>query len=111
MTVEMFKPKPIATQLRNCGNCLHCYEERMPQQLVSSLVCHRFPPQVVAVPAPAAPASPIQTRDQQNGVRMQFMSMFPIVQAGTFCHSHTPRPTDGAPVAVEEPDITSDKNG
>lgn len=90
--------------MRNCGNCLHRYEERMPGQLMPSLVCHRFPPQVVLVPAPA-PTSKIQTSRQPQPVGMQMMSMFPVVQMNTFCHCHDSRPIGDMPVPVTDPDV------
>lgn len=90
--METFKPEPSnAPPLRNCGNCVHRYEERMPQQLVTSLVCHRFPPNVVAIPI--------------GNNKYQLATVFPIVQAGQFCHSHDyrPDPKTDAPVPVTDP--------
>lgn len=96
--METFKPEPApmnSAPLRNCGNCVHRYEERMPQQLVSSLVCHRFPPQVVAIPI--------------GNNKYQMACAFPIVQATQFCHSHTPRPVGNEGVQVTEPDSPTEK--
>lgn len=88
--MDTFKLDESTSQppLRNCGNCAYRYPERMPQQLMPSLVCHRFPPQMVVVPA--------------QGGALQFMAVFPVVQPQQFCHSHDLRSDES--VAVVEPD-------
>lgn len=105
--METFKLDPSANGLKNCGNCIHRYEERLPNQVMLSLVCHRFPPQLLAVPVVAAPASPIQlgrqAPPQPSGY--QVVAMFPVVQPQQFCHCHTLRVGDGEdPVPVIDPD-------
>lgn len=112
-TFQLNSDEMPSAGLRNCGNCVHRYEERMPGQLMPSLVCHRFPPQVVAVPAPPAPANVLQVAHRPQGIQYQMMSMFPIVQAQQFCHAHDLRPAAGIPsegVSISDPDSIAGRN-
>lgn len=74
--IDTFKPSAPVNQAPefNCGNCAHAVKERMPQQLVSQLVCHANPPQAVCVPA--------------SNSSYQIMTLFPMVQPQQYCHQH-----------------------
>lgn len=114
--MEFFKLDPTAQAangLRNCGNCVHRYEERLPNQMMSSLVCHRFPPQLIVAPVPTQPTGQIQLNRQQNPpLSYQVMSMFPVVQPQQFCHCHDPRPAAGNEegVPVVDPDSNAGRS-
>lgn len=82
MSTEMFKLDIGQPETRTCSNCAFSNLERVPQQLISQLVCHEGPPQAVAVPAP-------------NGYQVLFMS--PIVRPQLFCHRHKPLAIVAAP--------------
>lgn len=104
--METFKPsESTSSALRNCGNCVHCYPERLPNQLMMSLVCHRFPPQLITAPVAPTPVSPIQIDRQPQPTGYQVIAMFPVVQPHQFCHCHDPKPSHPeASVSISDPD-------
>lgn len=95
----------IQPTLRNCENCVHAIPENIAGQLVKQLVCHRFPPQILLIPAPKqATVSRISLPGQDTGTAMLAQSMFPVVSPQMFCHSHTMRAEDPTEaVEVREP--------
>lgn len=84
------KFKPVQPE-RNCGNCAFATQERMPQQIATSLVCHAGPPSVIAIPS--------------AGGNFQALVMFPVMQPQQFCFMHR-YPSEAIPHDPNAPQVS-----
>jgi len=72
------KKKTIADDQECCANCDHA---EFPPGANGTGTCHANPPQMLLVP---------QQNQLTGGVSMAFQTVFPIVEADTWCHCFDP---------------------